>query len=146
MEGLASPRVGYAARVTDVDLVKQYYQRFNAGDWDGMCAMLSDDVAHDLNQGERQIGRAVFRAFLDRMARSYKEQLTDIVVCGNGHGRVGAEYVVHGTYLVADLGLPPATGQTYVLPGGAFFTVADQRILRVTNYYNLTDWLRQVGA
>lgn len=132
--------------MSDVELVSQYYDRFNAGDWDGMCAMLADDVAHDLNQGERQVGRAAFREFLDRMARSYREQLADIVVCGNGAGRVGAEYVVHGEYLATDLGLPPATGQRYVLPGGAFFAIADGRITRVTNYYNLTDWLRQVGA
>ena len=49
-----------------------------------------------------------------------------------------------GEYLAADEGLPPARGQRYVLPGGAFFEVAGGQIRRVTNYYNLTDWLRQV--
>ena len=51
-----------------------------------------------------------------------------------------------GTYLATDDGLPAATGQTYRLPAGAFFTLRDGRIGRVTMYYNLTDWLRQVGA
>ena len=36
----------------------------------------------------------------------------------------------------------------YVLPGGAFFDVVEvdgeSRIARVTNYYNLEDWIRQV--
>jgi steroid delta-isomerase-like uncharacterized protein len=132
--------------VTDIGLVTQYYDLFNRGDWDGMCALLADDVAHDLNQGERQVGRAVFRAFLDRMARSYREQLRDIRILGDGQGRVAAEYVVDGEYLATDEGLPPAAGQRYSLPGGAFFAVRDGRITRVTNYYNLTDWLRQVGA
>jgi steroid delta-isomerase-like uncharacterized protein len=131
--------------VTDTELVTQYYDLFNRGDWDSMCALLADDVAHDLNQGERQVGRAVFRAFLDRMARSYREQLRDVVVLGDGQGRAAAEYVVEGEYLATDEGLPPATGQRYTLPGGAFFSVRDGRITRVTNYYNLTDWLRQVG-
>ena len=31
-------------------------------------------------------------------------------------------------------------------PGGAFFEIARGRITRVTNYYNLQDWLRQVGV
>jgi hypothetical protein len=31
-----------------------------------------------------------------------------------------------------------------VLPGGAFFDVKGQRLTRVTNYYNLQDWLRQI--
>ena len=32
----------------------------------------------------------------------------------------------------------------YVLPGGAFFAIRDGLIARVTNYYNLEDWLAQV--
>ena len=75
------------------------------------------------------------------------EQLRDIVALSNADGsRAGAEYVVHGTYKVADEGLPPAKGQKYVLPGGAFFDIRDGRIARVTNYYNLQDWLAQVGG
>jgi steroid delta-isomerase-like uncharacterized protein len=88
----------------------------------------------------------VFRAFLDRMARSYREQLRDVVVLGNAAGRVAAEYIVDGEYLATDEGLPPAAGQRYSLPGGAFFEVRGGKIHRVTNYYNLTVWLRQVGA
>ncbi|MBZ0234921.1 MAG: nuclear transport factor 2 family protein [Deltaproteobacteria bacterium] len=130
----------------DVTVVKSYYERFNSGDWDGMCALLADDVQHDLNQGPREIGRAKFRVFLDRMARSYQEQLHDVVVMGDGAGRVAAEYVVVGAYLADDPGLPPASGQRYRLPGGAFFSVEAGRITRVTNYYNLEDWLAQIRA
>jgi steroid delta-isomerase-like uncharacterized protein len=126
-------------------LVLNYYAAFNRGDWDAMLALLTDDVAHDLNQGDRETGRDAFAAFLARMDRSYREQLRDIVVmaCPDG-ARAAAEYVVHGTYLVADEGLPPANGQTYVLPGGAFFDLRDGKIARVTNYYNLRDWIAQV--
>jgi steroid delta-isomerase-like uncharacterized protein len=132
--------------VTDASVIAAYYAAFNRGDWDGMCELLSDDVAHDLNQGERQLGREAFRRFLDRMARSYREQLRDIVVMASGDGRAAAEYIVEGEYVEADEGLPPARGQRYVLPGGAFFELRDGRIRRVTNYYNLTDWIRQVSA
>jgi steroid delta-isomerase-like uncharacterized protein len=129
----------------DVALVRRYYDRFNAGDWDAMCALLADDVAHDLNQGGREIGRDRFRAFLDRMARSYREQLRDIVVMGDGAGRVAAEYIVDGEYLATDEGLPAARGQRYSLPGGAFFDVTGGRIARVTNYYNLPVWIALVS-
>jgi steroid delta-isomerase-like uncharacterized protein len=102
---------------------------------------------HDLNQGSREHGREAFRAFLARMDRCYAEQLRDIAVMSHGGGvRAAAEYVVHGRYKAADEGLPPAHGQAYVLPGGAFFDIRDGRIARVTNYYNLQDWLAQVGA
>lgn len=132
--------------MSDVETVTAYYAAFNRGDWDAMCAFLADDVAHDLNQGKRETGRDVFRAFLARMERSYKEQLRDIVVMGGPTGRVAAEYVVEGSYLATDEGLPPAQGQTYTLPGGAFFEVKAGKITRVTNYYNLQDWLDQIGA
>ena len=132
--------------MTDAELVSRYYDLFNRADWDGMVGLLADDVAHDLNQGERQVGREAFRAFLTRMERSYREQLRDVVVMSGPAGRVAAEYVVDGEYLATDEGLPPAAGQPYSLPGGAFFEVAGGKIRRVTNYYNLQDWLRQVGA
>jgi steroid delta-isomerase-like uncharacterized protein len=112
-----------------------------------MLALLTDDVAHDINQGGRETGKAAFATFLARMDRCYREQLRDVVVLANiGGARVAAEYVVHGEYLSDDTGLPPAHGQKYVLPGGAFFDIRDGRIARVTNYYNLEDWLAQVSG
>ena len=135
-----------AAATSADNVIHAYYAAFNRGDWDGMCALLSEDVAHDLNQSERQLGRATFRAFLDRMARSYREQLRDVVVMAAPGGRAAAEYVVEGEYLATDEGLPAALGQRYVLPGGAFFEVSGGQIRRVTNYYNLPDWIRQVSA
>jgi len=126
-------------------LVEAYYAAFNAGDRAAMLALLTDDVAHDLNQGARETGRDAFAGFMQRMDASYRERLADIVVMASADGRrAAAEYVVHGEYLADDAGLPPASGQRYVLPGGAFFEIADGRIARVSNYYNLEDWLAQV--
>jgi steroid delta-isomerase-like uncharacterized protein len=133
--------------MTAEELITAYYGAFNAGDFDAMVALLTDDVAHDINQGERQTGRAAFRAFMAHMDACYSEQLADIVVLtAPGGTRAAAEFIVHGTYKATDSGLPPATGQRYVLPAGAFFDIRDGRIARVTNTYNLADWLRQVGA
>ena len=130
-----------------IELVLAYYSAFNRGDWDAMLALVTDDVAHDINQGGRETGKAAFTEFLARMNRCYREQLRDIVVLANlGGARVAAEYTVHGEYLADDTGLPAAHGQKYALPGGAFFDVRDGRIARVTNYYNLEDWVVQVSA
>mgnify|MGYP006207244105 FL=1 len=130
-----------------IELVLAYYAAFNRGDTAAMLDLLADDVAHDINQGARETGKAAFAAFLARMARCYREQLRDIVVMANEAGdRAAAEYVVHGQYLADDEGLPPASGQAYVLPGGAFFDVRDGLIARVSNYYNLEDWVAQVSG
>ncbi len=135
------------SRQQAIALVRGYYDAFNRGDWAGMLERLADDVAHDLNQGAREVGRQAFAVFLQRMEASYREQLRDVVVMASEDGlRVAAEYVVHGQYHHTDDGLPPAQGQRYVLPGGAFFDVRDGRISRVSNYYNLQDWITQVSA
>jgi steroid delta-isomerase-like uncharacterized protein len=129
-----------------IELVLAYYAAFNRGDREAMLALLADDVAHDLNQGARETGKEAFAAFMQRMDGSYREQLRDIVVLASQEGdRAAAEYVVHGEYLRDDAGLPPARGQEYVLPGGAFFDIRDDRIARVSNYYNLQDWIGQVS-
>jgi steroid delta-isomerase-like uncharacterized protein len=134
---------------TDVafELIRRYYAAFNAGEWNTFSGLLTEDVAHDINQGGRESGLPAFRAFIDRMNVSYREQIVDIVISVSQDGRrAAAEYVVLGTYLKTDEGLPEAKGQTYRLPGGAFFDIRDGKVARVSNYYNLQDWLRQVGA
>lgn len=129
------------------DLIRRYYAAFNARDWNGMVACLSDDVIHDVNQGGRHRGKAHFQTFLTHMDRCYREQLKDIVIQSSADGaHAAAEFSVHGAYLATDEGLPPANGQTYVLPAGAFFAVKGGLISRVTTYYNLKDWMAQVGA
>jgi steroid delta-isomerase-like uncharacterized protein len=129
------------------DLIRAYYEAFNRRDYAAMLDLLTDDVAHDVNQGGREVGKEAFRAFLGHMDRTYSERLRDIVVMTDPDGRhAAAEFVVEGTYLATDEGLPEARGQTYTLPAGTFFEVRDGRIARVTTYYNLQDWLRQVGA
>ncbi|MCO5146279.1 MAG: nuclear transport factor 2 family protein [Aquamicrobium sp.] len=128
-----------------IALVRRYIDAFNAGDRDAMLACLFDDVAHDINEGERQIGKDKFRWFLGMMDRHYRERLEDVVVmAGQGGGRGAAEFTVHGTYLSTAEGLPEANGQTYALPAGIFFEVDDGLISRVTTYYNLADWTAQV--
>jgi steroid delta-isomerase-like uncharacterized protein len=128
-------------------LVSRYYAAFNAGDREEMLDCLTDEVAHDINQGERQSGKAQFKSFLAHMDRCYRETLTDIVVMTSADGaRAAAEFVVHGEYLVTDKGLPPASGQRYVLRAGAFFDIDGGRITRISVYYNLADWTAQVGG
>jgi steroid delta-isomerase-like uncharacterized protein len=131
-------------------LVEAYYAAFNAGDTDGMLALLSDDVIHDISQGGREIGRDAFARFMAHMNRCYAEQLTDVVVMAHPSGtRAAAEFTVHGRYLVTDPGVPAGTvearGQQYILPAGAFFEIAEGKINRVTNHYNLLDWIAQIS-
>jgi steroid delta-isomerase-like uncharacterized protein len=79
------------------------------------------------------------------MDHCYSEQVTQLTVMANGN-HAAAEFVIEGIYKTTDGDFLPATGQRYTLPVGAFFDVHDGRIRRVTNYYNLQDWLARVGG
>lgn len=127
-------------------LIETYLAAFNMADAEGMLACLSEDVAHDINQGGREIGKDAFRVFLAMMARHYREELSDIaIMVAPGGTRAAAEFTVRGTYLATAEGLPEANGQRYTLPAGIFFDIDDSAISRVTTYYNLEDWTRQVA-
>jgi steroid delta-isomerase-like uncharacterized protein len=129
------------------DLIRAYYDAFNASDMERFLGLLTDTVVHDINQGRREVGKEKFRRFLERMNRCYSERIVDLVIMTDDDGRrAAAEFTVLGTYVTTDKGLPPARGQTYRLPAGAFFEVRDGRIARVTNYYNLRDWITQVAS
>ncbi|WP_216324720.1 ketosteroid isomerase-related protein [Deinococcus aestuarii] len=135
------------SQAATLDLVRRYYAAFNAGNAEGMLALLADDVRHDVNEGGTQTGVDAFRAFLNRMDAHYRERAEELVVMATPDGtRAAAEFVIHGEYLKTDADLPEARGQTYVLPVGAFFEVRGGRIARVTNLYNLADWSRQVSG
>ncbi|MEM6578202.1 MAG: nuclear transport factor 2 family protein, partial [Pseudomonadota bacterium] len=104
------------------DVVARYFEAFNAGDVEKMVDCLSEEVAHHVNEGQIRTGRDDFRSFCDHMNRCYRETLSDIVIFNSPDGtRAAAEYMVNGTYLATDAGLPEARGQTYCLPAGSFF-------------------------
>lgn len=133
-------------RAEAIALVSRYYAAFNAGNPAGMLDCVADDVEHRVNEGGIRRGRAKFAEFCAHMGVSYREELKDLVIFANDEGtRAAAEFVVHGTYLKTDPGLPEAKGQTYILPAGGFFDLKDGKIARVTTFYNLKDWVDQVN-
>ncbi len=129
------------------DLISNYYEAFNRQDVDGMIACLHPDFIHDINEGKRQNGLDSFRDFMAHMNECYYEQLKDIyVMVHRSKERAAAEFVVHGVYLKTDGTLPVANKQRYILNAGTFFSLKEEKILRVTTYYNLNEWIKQVSS
>lgn len=135
------------AETDSEELIRMYYEAFNTGDRPAMLRLLDPEVVHDINQGDSVVGMEAFEKFLEHMDRCYAEQVEDLVVMvATGGTRAAAEFYIRGEYLVTDEGLPEAAGQKYHLRVGAFFDIVGGRIARVTNYYNLQDWIAQVGG
>ena len=133
--------------MSSLEIVTQYYAAFNAKNWAGMLALLDPHVIHEVNQGETRVGLDKYEQFLGQMDESYEETLADLVLMSDATGtRIAAEFVVHGIYKKGEPGLPPAHGQSYILPAGAFLEVQQGKITRVTTYYNLPRWIQMVAA
>ena len=128
------------------DLIKAYYAAFNKMDIETFLSLLTDDVEHHINQGEIEKGKAAFRKFMGVMDEHYQEKLVDLVIMVNEDGtRAAAEFFIEGVYKKTQEGLPPAHGQKYRIPVGAFFQIRGGKVARIANYYNLPDWINQVS-
>jgi len=129
-----------------LDIVKQYYNAFNEKNFDGMLALLHPEVRHEPNEGEVRVGLEKFTEFMKMMDDSYEETLSDMVFFTEPTDkRVSVEFVVSGIYKKGDEGFPEAHGQKYVLPAAAFLEVTEEKISRVTTYYNLERWIKLVS-
>lgn len=133
--------------MTATEIAEAYLAAFNQGDTAAMLDLVSEDIAHHVNESGVRSGKEAFAEFNAHMTRCYEESLEDIVVFGSADAsRAAAEFTVYGRYLATDAGLPEAHGQTYRLPAGTFFTITGGKISRITTYYNLSNWIAQVSA
>jgi steroid delta-isomerase-like uncharacterized protein len=133
--------------MNSTEIVKRYYEAFNAKNWGVMLSLLDSNIRHDANQGNSHFGLEYFTQFLAHMDECYDEELKDLVFMTDESGaRIAVEFTVHGTYKKTDGDLPEASGQTYVLPAGAFLAVNNGKISRVSTYYNLEDWINQING
>ena len=126
-------------------LIETYYAAFNSGDREALLDLLAEDVAHEINEGGVETGKDAFRAFLVRMDRCYRETVEDLAIFTGPDNRAAAEFYIRGEYQATDAGLPEARGQTYRLRVGTFFEARGGKLTRVTNYYNLQQWLKMVA-
>jgi steroid delta-isomerase-like uncharacterized protein len=128
-----------------IQVIEKYYDAFNKGLMEDFFSLLTEEVIHDINHGKQEQGKERFRAFMKKMHHHYKEKAVELIVFANQEGTRGAaEFFIEGTYLATDVSLPPARGQKYRLRCGAFFDLRQGKISRVTNYYNLNEWLSQI--
>lgn len=128
------------------DVVKNYYEAFNQGQFSKMLSYLSEDVVHEVNEGDAQVGLEQFRQFMAVMDEHYSEQVKELVVfSSNDPSRWAAEFYIDGVYKKTQPGLPEAKNQKYYIKVGAFFELKNGKISRVTNHYNLVNWIKAVS-
>lgn len=118
-------------------LIAQYFAAYNHADWDGMLALMSDDVVHDLNDCSRRVGLQAFTEQLNESKQSFLEVVSDVEteVPGNGERAIAA-YTISGQYLATAPGMPAARGQRYRIEGKSIFDIRDGKISRIISEFD----------
>jgi steroid delta-isomerase-like uncharacterized protein len=108
--------------------------------------LFTDDCVYEdatmgvVNRGRdelRGFARGIFEAFPD-----FAIDLTSRFVAG---GYAGMEWAMAGTHR-GDLPGLPATGQRFSLRGATVVELRGDRIKRLTDYWDMATFLKQVGA
>ena len=139
----SAPAAGVAA-----DWAQAYLDAWNAHDSAAVTSFMADDAVYqDFALGERFEGVVAVRAFIDAMATTFSSdyRFESGTVVGDGEG-YALEWTMVGTNDRADpdRGLP-ATGRSYRVPGVSVGRVRNGRIVQNRDYWNLADYLQQVG-
>lgn len=130
------------------DWVAGYTNAWNTHDGRAVVAHMTEDVTFvDLALGERFSGTEQVRAFVDGMSTAFSSDyaFTLGLVVGDGDACC-FEWRLAGTNDCADpvRGLPP-TGRRFDVPGVSVVRLRDGRIAQERDYWNLADYLGQVG-
>jgi len=110
-----------------IALVGRYLDSVNRRDAVAALGCLSEDIAHDLPDGTREIGADALRATLAQRASQTDAQMADIVVMASLDGaHAAAEYTLRQEH--------EASGRRAALRAGAFFAIDDGRISRISEH------------
>jgi len=134
---------------TPAGWMQRYLDAWNARDVDGILGFMSEDVVlADMPLGDQVHGAAAARAFVARILSAYssdfQRRLGDLVV--DDGATYAFEFTETGTN---DLAVPgsrfPATGRPFELAVVSIGRRRDGKIVEHKDYWDLTDYLRQVG-
>jgi steroid delta-isomerase-like uncharacterized protein len=131
---------------TDVERVyKDYLAAFNSHDVAKIAALWTDDALwEDVASGQvARSKRELIASFSDIFAAvpNVTCELKFFFSAGN---RIGAEWVETGTQTGDWAGIP-ATGKSYLIRGASITEVYNGKITRETSYFNMLDFLQQLG-
>ena len=145
MDGMETSSANPLA-VGAIDVVEAWTAALNRHDADAAASCMALDVVFtDLGTDQRCEGRDAYR----RMAVGFLSMFSDLAVEKSSTLCDGLDYAVEWimtgrrTGSIPDL---PATGKPFRIQGAGLGRVDDGLIVRATEYWNMADFLRQVGV
>ena len=131
---------------TDVkSVVLDWTQAMDRHDPDAFSAFLHENcVFTDGGTGKRYVGRVAWRQQLIELLAGWTDlriHVTNLLTDGDSYT---SEWIRTGVH-TGDMPEAPATGRTFRITGVDVGRLRDGKILEVTEYWSLADFLRQVG-
>lgn len=132
-------------------LTHDLYAAWSLHQPDRIDAIFTDDAVYeDVAGGQVRRGKVeikeLFRATL-AFAPDFRVTLRSLTIARD---TATTEWVIEGTQSapasVGSAGEVPATGRPFRLRGASILVFRDHRIARVTDYYDMATFLRQLGA
>ena len=125
----------------------EYVKAWNTHDGRAVAAcMTSDAVYADPPIGGLNQGRDAIAAWVDSIVPTFSSDYTfESVSFIQSGDRYAAEWVTRGTHDGSSPELP-ATGRQFAIHGVSFGELEDGRIRRNTDYWNMVEFLVQIGA
>jgi steroid delta-isomerase-like uncharacterized protein len=126
-------------------LLHAWTDAFNEHDPDKAVTFVSEDCTFsNVGTGERHIGREAMRESIANLLTMYSEVHFEVVGDVIDEDRWTKEWVLTGVH-TGDMPGLPATGKPFRLVGAGVSTIRDGLIVDLTEYWNMADFLTQVG-
>ena len=132
-------------------LVNELYAAWSLHEPDRIDAIFSEDAAYEdvagrqVLHGKLEIKQLLLAAF--SWAPDFRVTMTSLIIAGD---ICATEWVIEGTQVgptpAGPLGELQATGRTFLLRGASIIAFRKGRIVRVTDYYDMATFLRQLGV
>lgn len=121
---------------------------YNAHDIEGFLSYCTDDVVYEAGAGARVVrGKDEMRTYLSETFSAFPDFKIDLKLVFDNGKLTANEWVMSGTFqgMLQPLGLEP-TGKSFSVRGASIAELQGSKVQRNTDYYNLADFLQQIGV
>jgi steroid delta-isomerase-like uncharacterized protein len=126
--------------------LQEYLAAWNTRDGQRVAEWMADDATYeDVALGQTHTGRQAIAAFVDGMTGFSTDYRFEPVSAFSTDANYVSEWELSGTHDGDAAGLP-ATGRPYRIRGVSVGTLSRGKIARNRDYWNMADFLVQVGV
>ena len=127
-------------------IVNDYYKAYNNQDVEGQVELMSSNFEHFTNSGKIEKGVEAYRKYAKAVYSDVKEEVYQThFLIGQDPSHIAVQSRAKGEYLKIDKANPKNPLKKYDIPFAEFFEIQDEKITKLSTYYNELEWKNQVS-